>query len=269
MSLYSTLPSPILYPTHPPLPDFILPSPPLSPSLPYHALYFTQLHFTLPYPAPLHSTTPFPVPCPPVYRTLPRRTPFHYILSSPPPPLSSHLPHHTMLLLHSPFTLTYIYYPSLSYPALLYSTLPSPPLQHTSTFPILPYSTSFNCHTITFSSLLYPTVPYPIPTFLPLPNSTPLNSTLPSPWLSPPLYPPSPILPSRPFTLPYHTLPYSIPLLFTLLYPPLPSPLLFPTPWHSIPPAPIAQLVECPLRGKGRSRVRSRAATYQSHKKWY
>ena len=97
----------------------------------------------------------------------------------------------------------------------------------------MPYSTSFNCHTITFSSPLYPT-----PTFLPLPNSTLLHSTQPSPPLGSPLPFTRPLQSFHPVPLPYHTLPYSIPLLYTLLYPPLPSPLLFP---------PLAAFASSPL----------------------
>ena len=138
MSLHSTLPplpSPLPYPTQHPRPNSILPSPPLYPSLPYHALYLTLPNSLLPYHALPHSTlpTPSPLPCPPVYRTLPCHTPFHSTTFSLPLPLLPFtVPYHTPTPLHftlpSPFTLTYIYYPSLSYPVLLHSTLPSRPL---------------------------------------------------------------------------------------------------------------------------------------------
>ena len=86
----------------------------------------------------------------------------------------------------------------------------------------------------TFSSPFYPAYPH-----LPLPNSTPLNLTLPSPWLSPPLYPPSPTFP--PVPLPYPTISCPTPFHTSILSSILPSP---PIP---LPFPPLAALPSHPL----------------------
>ena len=174
--VHSTLPS--LYPTplHYTLP-YLSTLSPLRITLPYpapchpllHSTHVTPLPFTLPYPPSplqLHSSLPSPLTFPAYhaltlpnsplpYNTLPHSTPFypfpspsHVLLFTVPypallhstifsPPMSSHLPYHTMPLLHS--TLPSSPLLSLSYPALLHSTLPSPPL-----YPTLPYFTSLN-----------------------------------------------------------------------------------------------------------------------------
>ena len=208
MSLPSTLssPPPLPYPSSPPLypilPSSLLPSP--TPVYP--------LPFTLPYPiipCPPHSILPL-FPPPPLSSRLPYPTlsyiSFHY---SPhlPCPAPFHAPTPLNFTLPSPFTITFIYYPSLSYTALLHST----PL-----YPTLPYSIQLSYHTFS-PSPLYPTLP---PTYLPILNSTPLNPPLPLTLPYPPLYPPSPNLSSPLFTLPYYTQHYSI-----LLPSPYPSPL--------------------------------------------
>ena len=104
------------------------------------------------------------------------------------------------------------------------------------TLPYLPYSTSFICHII--PSPLRFILPYPIPTYLSLPNSTALHSTLPSPWLSPPLPFTRPLQPSLPSL--YPTLPYPALLHFTPLYS---HPLPFTLPSSRRPPLPSSSLI--------------------------
>ena len=80
MSLHSTLPSPPLYPTHPPLPNSILPS------LPYHALYLTLLSSPLPYhtcPTPLYHPFPSPMSARLLYPTTPYSIPLYSPIPSP------------------------------------------------------------------------------------------------------------------------------------------------------------------------------------------
>ena len=107
-TLHFTFPPPLPYPTNPPLPNSILPSPPLYRSLPYHALCLTLPNCPLPYHTLPHTTPLFPPLPPPMfsrlpYRVLPYAIPFHYIRPSPPSYRTISCPYSTPLYPPLPF----------------------------------------------------------------------------------------------------------------------------------------------------------------------